>query len=208
VSGRVVTGDAQFCQRDLSEAVVAGGGDYFWAVKENQPALLEAIAYLFAEPPWGEAFATHVSRTRHGDRAEVRTLRASAALNGYLDWPHVGQVCMVVREVARKRATSREAAYAVTSLAPGRAPPAALQATWRGHWGIENRLHWVRDVTLGEDRSQVRTGAAPQVMAAVRNTAIAVVRRAGYANVAEGLRHFAAHPDRALAALGLTHHRQ
>jgi predicted transposase YbfD/YdcC len=201
----VVTGDAQFCQRDLSEMVVAGGGDYFWAVKENQPALFEAIAYLFDEPPWGEAFASHVSRTRHGDRAEARTLRASAALNTYLDWPHVGQVCMVVREVARKGKASREVAYAVTSLAPDRAPPARLQATWRGHWGIENRLHWVRDVTLGEDKSQVRTGGGPQAMAAVRNTAIAVVRRAGYANVAEGLRHFAAHPDHALALLGLRH---
>jgi len=208
VRGRVVTGDAQFCRRDLSAAVVAKGGDYFWAVKENQPTLFEDIATLFADPPRGEGFATHVSRTRHGDRAEVRALRASAALDGYLGWPHVGQVCAVVREVTRKGETSRETAYAVTSLTPERAPPARLQATWRGHWGIENRLHWVRDVTLGEDKSQVRTGAAPQAMAAVRNTAIAVVRRAGYANVAEGLRHFAAHPDHALAALGLPHHQQ
>jgi predicted transposase YbfD/YdcC len=202
----VVTGDAQFCQRDLSETVVAGGGDYFWAVKENQPTLFEDIATLFAEPPWGEVFAEHVSRTRHGDRAETRALRASAALVGYLDWPHAAQVCAIERAVTRKGETSRETAYAVTSLAPDLAPPATLQATWRGHWGIENRLHWVRDVTLGEDKSQVRTGSAPQVMAAVRNTAIAVVRRAGYANVAEGLRHFAAHPHHALAMLGL--HRQ
>jgi predicted transposase YbfD/YdcC len=200
----VVTGDAQFCQRDLSEAVVAGGGDYFWVVKENQPTLFEDIATLFAEPPWGEAFAEHVSRTRHGDRAETRALRASAALAGFLDWPHAGQVCEIERAVTRKGGASREVAYAVTSLAPDRAPPARLQATWRGHWGIENRLHWVRDVTLGEDKSQVRTGSAPQVMAAVRNTAIAVVRRAGYANIAEGLRHFGAHPDHALATLGLS----
>jgi predicted transposase YbfD/YdcC len=203
VQDRVVTGDAQFCQRDLSRQVVAAGGDYFWAVKDNQPELREAIATLFALPPPGERFGRVVSRTRHGDRREVRTLLASTALNDYLDWPHVGQVCVTVRAIAHKGQTRREVAYAITSLPPARATARRLLALWRGHWGIENRLHWVRDVTFDEDRCQVRTGAAPQVMAALRNTAIGALRRAGHTNIAAALRTYAARPRAALALLGL-----
>ena len=199
----VVTGDAQFCQRDLSRRVVAGGGAYFWAVKDNQPDLLEAIVTLFASPPPGERFGRVVSRTRHGGRRESRLLLASTALTEYLDWPHLGQVCATIRQVTVNGQTCTETSYAVTSLAAQRATPRRLLALWRGHWGIENRLHWVRDVTLDEDRCQVRTGAAPQVLAAVRNTVIGVLRRAGHRNVAAALRRHAAHPREALRLLGL-----
>lgn len=200
---RVVTGDAQFCQRDLSRLVAKGGGAYLWVVKDNQPDLLEAITTVFALPPPGEVPRQVVRRTQHGDRREVRTLTCTAALTGYLDWPHLGQVCRIERQVTRNGQTRQQVAYAVTSLAPVQAGPQRLLRLWRGHWQIENRLHWVRDVTFDEDRSQVRTGAGPQVLAAIRNTAIAVVRRAGYTNVAEGRRHFGAHPAQALLALGL-----
>ena len=203
VAGWTVTGDAQYCQRDLSEHIAAAGGAYLWTVKENQPTLLEAITTLFAWPPPGEAVAEATSRTRHGDRHEVRRLRCSAALAGYLDWPHLGQVCRVERWVRQKGRTRHEIGYAVTSLTPGEAGPARLLRLWRGHWEIENRLHWVRDVTFDEDRCQVRSGSGPQVLAAVRNTVLAVVRRAGYANVAEALRHFAARPAEVIALLGL-----
>ncbi len=199
-----MTGDAQFCQRDLSRQVVTAGGDYFWVVKENQPSLYEAIATLFAVPPPGEHFGRVVSRTRHGDRSEVRVLLVSSALNDYVHWPHVGQVCVTVRTITHKGRTRREVAYAITSLPPVRATARRLLALWRGHWGIENRLHWVRDVTFDEDRSQVRTGAAPQVMAALRNTAIGALRHAGHTNIAAALRTYAARPHAALALLGLT----
>ena len=203
LDGLVVTGDAQFCQRDLSGRVVAGGGAYFWVVKENQPDLLDAIRTLFALPPPGERFGRAVSRTRHGDRHETRLLLASAALNEYLDWPHPGQVCATVRQITRRGATRTETSYAITSLPPPAASPQRLLRLWRGHWGIENRLHWVRDVTLDEDRCQVRTGAAPQVLAALRNTAIGALRRAGHPNIAAALRRHAAHPHEALRLLGL-----
>jgi predicted transposase YbfD/YdcC len=199
----VVTGDAQFCQRDLSRRVVARGGEYFWVVKENQPDLYEALATLFALPPPGERFGRAVSRTRHGDRHEIRLLLSSEGLRGYLDWPHLGQVCATVRRITRKGRTRTETSYAITSLTPPNAGPRRLLDLWRGHWGIENRLHWVRDVTLDEDRCQVRTGAAPQVLAAIRNTVIGVLRRAGHANVAAALRRHAAHPREALHLLGL-----
>ena len=75
-------------------------------------------------------------------------------------------------------------------------------AKWRGHWGIENRVHWVRDVTFDEDRSQVRTGSAPQIMAALRNLTISVIRLAGETNIAAALRRHAVHPSRPLALIG------
>ena len=73
---------------------------------------------------------------------------------------------------------------------------------WRGQWGTENRVRWVRDVTFDEHRCQVRTGAAPQVLAALRNLVISLVRCAGHHNVAMALRRHAAHPDEALAIVG------
>ena len=141
---------------------------------------------------------------RHGDRQERRELRASAALNGYVRWPHVGQVCALERPITRRGRTTRETAYAITSLTPAQAAPQRLLALWRGHWAIENRLHWVRDVTFDEDRCPVRTGAGPQVLAALRNTVIGVLRRAGHPNIAAALRTYAGHPTAALALLGLT----
>jgi predicted transposase YbfD/YdcC len=203
LAGLVVTGDAQFCQRDLSRRVVARGGDYVWVVKENQPELWEAVATIFALPPPGERFGRAGARDRHGDRHETRLLLASDALGAYLDWPHLGQVCATVRRITRKGATRTETSYAITSLTPAAAGPRRLLDVWRGHWGIENRLHWVRDVTLDEDRCQVRTGAAPQVLAAIRNTVIGVLRRAGHPNIAAALRRHAAHPHEALQLPGL-----
>ncbi len=202
--GLVVTGDAQFCQAALSRLVVRRGGHYFWAVKGNQPDLREDLRTLFADPPPGERFAVAVACGRHGDRQERRTLRASAALNAYLRWPHVGQVCAIERVVTRKGRTTVETGYAITSLPPTQAEARRLLDLWRGHWSIENQLHWVRDVTFDEDRSPVRTGSAPQVLAALRSTAISVLRRAGHANIAAGLRHYSYHPLAAIVRLGLT----
>jgi predicted transposase YbfD/YdcC len=166
---------------------VERGGDYFVVVAGNQPRMYDDLYWLFEWPAPGEAFRAAVSYDQHGDRRERRRLWASTALEGYLDWPGARQVCKVERRVERKGEASTEVAYAITSLGP-RTSPAELLAIWRAHWAIENRLHYVRDVTFGEDASHVRTGAAPEVLAALRNTAIALLRRAGHANVAAGLR--------------------
>ncbi len=99
--------------------------------------------------------------------------------------------------------THREVAYAVTSLAPTAATPAQLLVLWREHWHIENKLHWIRDVTFDEDRSMVRAGSIPQVMAALRSTAISVARLHGATNIAAVCRRYAAQPALALAATGL-----
>lgn len=203
VRGRLVTGDALYCQRRLCRQIVEAGGDYLVIVKENQPRLYQDIALLFEQPPPGEQVATAEQRDRHGDRQEVRRIWASTALRGYLDWPGAAQVCKVERQASRRGTTTEEVRYAITSLGE-RTGSAALLRHVRGHWGIENRLHYVRDVTFGEDASQVRTGAAPQVMAALRNAVLGLLRQHGYTNIAAGLRDIAWQPGAALRLLGVT----
>jgi hypothetical protein len=189
----------------------------------------EAVALSFADP-WTSR-ARVVAGDRHGDREERRTLEASTDVVAYLgapvageaavepadstdedlrigEWPGLGQVCRIVREVeyvsgTRTGETTREEAFALTSLPPELADPARLLALWRGHWQIENGLHWVRDVTLGEDASPIRAGRAPASFAACRNTCLGLLRRAGYPNVAAALRHHAMYPRKALALLGI-----
>lgn len=168
----------------------------------------ESITAFFTHAPPAGAVVTAVSQTSaHADRVETRTLRASTALNSYLlGWAGLGQVLWLERRVWQcGRGETLETACAITSLLPGQAGPEELLALWRGHWGIETRLHYVRDVTLGEDACRVRTGAAPQALAAVRNTVISLVRLAGGTNVAAALRRFAAKPAEALAAIGITY---
>lgn len=205
LKGLVVTLDALHTHRKTARQIVARGGDYFMVVKDNQFKLRQDIELLFVQPPPGEEFAKSVKRGRHGDRWEERRLEASTALNDYLRWPHLGQVCRIERQVNQKGKTRLEAQYAITSLGPDRASPDRLQRLWRGHWGIENRLHWVRDVTMGEDRSQVRKGAAPQAMAALRNVTLGLLRQAGVENVAAAFRRYARHPHEALSLMGFTY---
>lgn len=137
---------------------------------------------------------------------------ADPALNAFVGstgargqpWPHLQQVCRVERHRTLRRhghlvRTEVEVTYAVTSVPPQRADAARLLRWLRGHWGIENRLHWVRDVTFDEDRCQVRSGAAPQALAACRNLAIGLLRRRGYTNIAAALRTHAGRPGWAVA---------
>jgi hypothetical protein len=155
-------------------------------------------------------------KARHG-RREIRVCWALADpdQNAYVGssgthgtpWPHLRQVGAVERHRLQIRrgqiiATESEVRYYVTSLAPEQADATALLALARGHWGIENRLHHVRDVTFEEDRSQMRCGAIPQTFAACRNLALGLLRSAGAANIAAALRTFAARPaDAALLIL-------
>ena len=203
LKGKVVTGDALYTQRELSLRILKQGGDYFWALKDNQPGVKEAVSLLFDEPPWGESFAYACREGHRGDRQERRRLWASAALNGYLDWPGLGQVCCVERTRRHKGRETVERAYAITSLPPERADAARLLDIWRGHWGIENRLHWVRDVVFGEDQSQVRTGSAPQLLAALRNLVTGVLRLGGVTNISAALRHYGWKPWEILTLIGL-----
>jgi hypothetical protein len=122
-----------------------------------------------------------------------------------LEWPGAQQVFRVTRRVVRKRTgqVRHEVVYGVTSLAPGQASAAQVLQVLRQHWHIENRDHWVRDVTFGEDASLVRCGSIPQIMAALRNTVIGLLRQGGATNLASARRRCAARPAEALALLGI-----
>jgi predicted transposase YbfD/YdcC len=210
--GRVLTGDALFCQRTLCGQVCDAGGDYLVIVKENQPALLRAIAILFASradlalraaslPAWDmrEAGSAEWGHGRH----EQRRLVASTALNDYLDWPGVAQVLLIERTWWERGGHHAAMRYGITSLPPDLADAARLLVLVRGHWQIENGLHYVKDVTLGEDRSLIHTGHGPSIMAILRDTVVSLLHRAGWRTIAERLRYYSGHPKEALAFLGI-----
>ena len=114
-------------------------------------------------------------------------------------------MCEVGRHgITKKTGTERvEVVYGVTSLRPERATPGRVLELVRGHWALENKSHWVRDVPFDDDRSQGRCGNIPQVMAALRNTAIGLLRWAGHTNIAAACRRLAAQPAQALALIGI-----
>jgi hypothetical protein len=133
---------------------------------------------------------------------------ADPALNAYagsagevgMPWPHLAQACRVERQrivlttggvIADE---SRALSYYITSRVPAQADAGTLAQLIRGHWGIENKAHHVRDATFGEDACQLRTGAAPEVRAACLNVVIALLRRAGVTNLAAGMRTCAGRP--------------
>jgi predicted transposase YbfD/YdcC len=205
LEGRVVTMDAWLTQRPIAQRMIDAGGDYVMIAKGNQPTLNADIETVFALLPSGDCQAyVRMVDIGHG-RIESRNLTTSEALVGYSDWPGLAQVFEVGRHVMEKKTGKErvEVVYGVTSLRPEQASPGRLLELVRGHWAIENKSHWVRDVTYDEDRSQVRKGHIAQVMAALRNTGIGLLRAAGYDNIAQAGRQMAAQPHRALALIGV-----
>ena len=138
----------------------------------------------------------------HG-RCERRTLKATTALNAYLDWPGVAQVGQVESVVVRDGKTTTEVRSFITSVPRSESGASQLLQWVRGHWSIENRSHHVRDVTMGEDASRIRKGSGPQVMAAVRNVTIGFLRLTGVSNIAEALRRNASRVGELFTKLGI-----
>ncbi len=183
----VVTADALHCQREHAAWLHAHGGHYLFTVKANQPTLRQALAAL----PWAQAPGSRRRQVAHG-RIESRSVKVidldgtpAAAL-----FPHAARAIKVVRRRREQRTgrTSVEVVYAVTSLTYRQADPGLLAGWIQGHWGIENRVHYVRDVTQGEDASRIRTGTGPEVMAVLRNTALNLHRLDGHTNIASAQR--------------------
>ena len=140
----------------------------------------------------------------HG-RIEARKIQTSTALNDYIEFPYVAQVCRIERMTYNLNGEfmRSEVAYGITSLSPEKADAKRLLSLNRGHWCIENRLHWVRDVTFDEDRSQVRVGEGPRVMATLRNLAISLFRLDEIKNTAQALRKCGRNAEIALNYVGL-----
>ena len=198
----VVTIDALHCQREHVTYLAQRGAHWIVTVKANQPSLYAQLAAL----PWRAVpQATRDEGRGHG-RREIRTLKILTVAYG-IEFPHAAQALQIRRRRRRldqPRRFTTETAYAVTSLDAHQARPAQLAAWIRGHWSIENKLHYVRDVTYDEDRSQIRTRTGPQVMAALRNAAIGILRLAGVTNIAAANRYHARDSTRPLALLGIT----
>ncbi len=207
--GTVVVGDAMQTQRTVSAQVVEAGGDYLWFVKDNQPTLLAQIEELFQPPPIapGNAapqrdFVTARQVDKGHGRLEERVLTASAMLTSYSDWPYLAQVFKLERTVWQAGAqTLHEVRYGLTSLPRHVADAQRLLVIARSEWGIENGLHYRRDVTLQEDASQLRRGSGPHVLAALNNTVLSLFGQAGGGNLAAVQRTFAYQLDRFLARL-------
>lgn len=194
--GCVITLDAMHTQVDTAKVILEAGADYVLTVKANTPRLHTALKAL----PWSKVPAGSRSTDRTHGRRATRSIKVidTPTLPGWPEFTGATQVAQLRRTVTRAGKKSVEVVYLITSASERHAPPAVLAAWIQGHWSIEDRLHYVRDVTFDEDRSQVRTGHAPHVMATLRNTAIGILRLTGWDNIAAGLRHHARDPERAL----------
>jgi len=211
--GKVLTGDALYCQRCLCSALRQAGGDYLFLVKGNQPQLFEDLRVLFAPlapaKRAGEGILrlpeqqAQTTEKAHG-RVDLRSIRVSSELKGYSDWPGLEQVFEIRRCWQSKGVWKEAVRYGVTSLPAIIAIPERLLKLKRGHWTIENCLHYVKDVTLGEDKSTVHADNGPNIMAALRNTVVSLLRRAGFSTIAARMRYNSTHPQAALEVLSLS----
>jgi predicted transposase YbfD/YdcC len=206
LDGRVVTADAMHTQRETAKAIIGHQGDYVMLVKDNQPSLLEDIQFLFQDADQSAPRLSVAETVDYGHgRIEYRRLKASSELSDYIDWPGLQQVFELKRTVTQAKGgkSVSEIVFGITSLSAQQASPKCLLEYVRQYWHIENKSHWVRDVTFGEDYSPVRCGSIPQVMAALRNTVIGLMRWSGATNIAAATRRFAAQPSQALRLIGI-----
>ncbi|WP_425954101.1 ISAs1 family transposase [Xylanimonas sp. McL0601] len=194
LAGVLVTADALHTQRAHAAWLTGRGGHYVMTVKGNQPTLLATLKAL----PWPHVPDIDVTRGKGHGRLETRILRAVIP-HTPIDFPGAKQALRLIRRVKKGGRWRVETVHLITSLDYDQTTAAELADAIRGHWGIENRLHWVRDVTFDEDRHQARTGHLPAVLATIRNLAISVLRLAGHTNIAAALRALARDPAQAFA---------
>jgi predicted transposase YbfD/YdcC len=193
LAGAVITIDAMHTQTDTAQLILTRHADYVMTVKANMPTLYRQLKKL----PWKAVPAVSSVTKDHGRRAR-RTIKVALA-PAWIGFDSAAQVAQLRRTVVKNGKKTVEVAYLITS--DRSASPETLAAWVRGHWHIENKLHWVRDVTYQEDKSLVRTGNAPRVMASLRSLAISILRLDGHANIAAANRHHARDPQRTLKLL-------
>ena len=210
LAGKVVTVDALHTQRKTARIIGERGGHYVMTVKGNQPELQAAVVEWFRPHHAATQERASVTATEQGHgRIENRRLMtlsiAASAPQALRNWPGAAQVFVIERQFWKKkqRVGHREVVYGITSLTREQAGPADLLRLSRGHWRIETRSHYIRDVTFGEDASLVRTGNLPQVLALFRAAAISRLRADGVTNIAKETRRLAAQARDCLRLLGI-----
>jgi predicted transposase YbfD/YdcC len=207
IKGRMVSGDAMFTHRKISVQVLAQGGDYMWMVKDNQPILREDVARFFEparqtagwhRPTMRQETAQKTSKA-HG-RVETRGLTIMPDEENYIQWPGLRQVFQLTREVTHPKRNTKttELFYGITSMAYEPGCAAQFLAWTRQHWGIENGLHYRRDVTLKEDATRMSNTHQASVLATLNNFVVALTRCLGFDNLAFARRFFHAKLDCAL----------
>lgn len=198
IAGVIITADAMHTQREHAQYLTGRGAHYLLTVKGNQPKLHAQLQAL----PWRDIPAVDITRDKGHGRLEARTVKVTALSTG-IAFPHASMAIQVTRRRRPLRGGTwrTETVHAITDLDQNRIRPEEIADILRGHWLVENALHWVRDVTMGEDLSQIRTGTGPAVMATLRNLAISVHRRHGATNIAAATRKISRHPARVLPLL-------
>lgn len=201
LEGKIVTADAMHTQvKNALFLVEEKKADYLFQVKQNQGSLFEAIRNL---PP--EVFTPQLTTLEKGHgRIEKRAIQSTTAVEG-INFPYVAQVIRVYREFTdiKTGKVSTDTSFHITSRSRAKADNERLLELIRNQWSIENSLHYVRDVTFGEDRCQIKKGSAPRVLASMRNLAIALFRLRGIKNIASGLLKMVLSPREALALVGI-----
>ena len=199
ITDAIITADALHTQDEHARYLHRRGAHYVFIVKGNRPRLHQQLAGL----PWRDIPAVDLTQDAGHGRRESRTLKLAAvrnAVTGGILFPHAQLAVQIVRR--RRPATSRrwhsETVYAVTDLSWQQIRADQLAEAIREHWHVENRLHWIRDVTFAEDLSQIRSGHGPANMATLRNLALSRHRIAGATNIAAASRHIGRHPNRVL----------
>jgi predicted transposase YbfD/YdcC len=186
IEGKDITGDAMLTQVDIANYIVSRHGHYHFTVKMNQPGVFRDIELYFENR--GEPDYVVCDACEHG-RIEIRKIWTTTALNGYLNFPHVGQAFVIERESTDKKSGhfSKDTAYGITSRSPEQADPKRVLKVNRGHWSIES-FHFIIDWNYDEDRSRIRTGYGPENMTRLRRFAIGVIKSKGVCNVAQKMR--------------------
>lgn len=204
---KIILGDAMQTQRALSSQIVTAKGHFVWIVKDNQKRTRQAIELLFKpeKPRPGQGCPATDFQTaktfdsKHG-RLEERTIMLSSMLNDYLDWPSVQQVFKLDRHFVHSVTgkVHQETQYGITSLKADQANPEKMLELVRSEWGIENKLHFRRDVTFFEDKTRMTRKTIARSMAIINNLVIALFNHRGFSNHAQARRIFSAKPASAL----------
>jgi predicted transposase YbfD/YdcC len=209
---KVVMGDALHTQREISIQIVEAGGEYIWFAKGNQPQLKENICLWFEPEGAPLPGMAHLPKDLecvtdtckgHG-RIEVRTLTVSSQLKAFLDWPYGEQVFKLERRFTfpKTKAVQEQVVFGITSLSRTEVAPSRLLEMIRSYWGIENGLHYRRDVTFQEDRSRMTKGHTGQVMACLNNLVLGILLAKQKSRYIPPARRFLdAHPEHALALI-------
>jgi predicted transposase YbfD/YdcC len=205
---KVVMGDAIHTQREASIQIVEAGGDYIWIAKGNQSEMEENIRLWFEPEPdpmpgmgrLPKDFEVAKEVCKGHGRLEERKITVSSQLKDYLQWPYLEQVFMLDRRYTSTKTgeTNQQTRYGFTSLPRNKITPDKLLEMARSYWGIENGLHYRRDVTLNEDRTRMTKGNLAPAMACINNLVIGLlIGKLKYRYLPDARRFFDAHPAKA-----------